>query len=262
MGLWAGAAGFSADAVIVCMDDWFRALATSGALPTAAASELRERGFIVIPGPARPSRIELLVGAYTAAMASATGEDIRVGSTSTKVSDLVNRGAAFDDLYVFAPLLEACCRVIGGPFKLSSLHARTLRPHTPAQELHVDVPRHSDDWPLLGFIVMIDEFRPDNGATRFIPGSHRWPRSPVDTLSDQRAAYDGEVLACGKAGSLLVFNGSAWHGHTANTSTAPRRSIQGAFIPRGGRAAFDFAARIQPETHKRLGPLARQVLAL
>ena len=114
-------------------------------------------------------------------MASATSEEIRVGSTSTKLSDLVNRGAAFDDLYVFPPLLDACCRVIGGPFKLSSLHARTLRPRTTAQELHVDVPRHSGDWPLLGFIVMIDEFRPDNGATRFIPGSHRWPGSPADT---------------------------------------------------------------------------------
>jgi hypothetical protein len=27
------------------------------------------------------------------------------------VSDLVNRDAEFDDLYVFSPLLEACCRV-------------------------------------------------------------------------------------------------------------------------------------------------------
>jgi ectoine hydroxylase-related dioxygenase (phytanoyl-CoA dioxygenase family) len=195
-------------------------------------------------------------------MASATGEDVRVGSTSTKLSDLVNRGAAFDDLYVFPPLLHACCLVMGRPFKLSSLHARTLRPRTPAQELHVDAPRNSHDWPLLGFIVMIDEFRSDNGATRFVPGSHRWPGLPADILSDQRAAYDGEVRACGSAGSLLVFNGSAWHGHGANTSSAPRRSIQGAFIPRGGSAAVDFAARMQPETHERLGPLARYLLSL
>jgi hypothetical protein len=243
------------------MDDWFRALATSGALPTTAASELRERGFVVTPGPAHPDRLEPLVGAYTAAMASASGEETRVGSTSTRLSDLVNRGAAFDDLYVFPPLLDACCRVIGGPFKLSSLHARTLRPQTPAQELHVDVPRNSRDWPLLGFIVMIDEFRSDNGATRFIPGSHRWPGSPADTPSE-RPPNDGEVLACGTAGSLLVFNGSTWHGHAANTSSAPRRSIQGAFIPRGGTAAIEFAAQMQPETHKRLSPLARQVLAL
>jgi len=227
-----------------------------------AASELQERGFVVIPGPVPSDRIELLANPYSAAVASATGDDIKIGSTSTRVNDFVNRGAEFDDLYVFPPLLEACCRVIGRPFKLSSLLARVLRPCSPAQELHVDVRRDSADWPLLGFILMIDEFRPDNGATRFVPGSHRWSGTPEDTLADPRAEYDGQVLACGKAGSLLVFNGSAWHGHTANVSSAPRRSLQGAFIPWDGRAGTDFAARMQPETRARLGPLARQVLAL
>jgi hypothetical protein len=54
---------------------------------------------------------------------------------------------------------------------------------------------------------------------------------------------------------------SAWHGHTANTTDAPRRSLQGAFIPRDGQAATDFAARMQPETRARLTALAREVLA-
>ena len=127
----------------------------------------------------------------------------------TRVSDFVNRGSEFDALYVFPPLLEACCLVINQPFKLSSLHARTVRPHAPAQDLHVDVHRDSTDWPLLGFILMVDEFRPDNGATRFVPGSHRWPGTPADSISDLRAEDAGQVLACGGAGSLLIFNGSA-----------------------------------------------------
>ena len=128
-----------------------------------------------------PERLESFTDAYTAAMASASGPDVRVGSTSTRVSDFVNRGTDFDALYIFPPLLDACCRVIGQPFKLSSLHARTLRPHTPAQELHVDVQRGSPDWPLLGFILMLDEFRPENGATRFVPGSHHRSDAPEGT---------------------------------------------------------------------------------
>ncbi|HEY9420687.1 MAG TPA: phytanoyl-CoA dioxygenase family protein [Thermoanaerobaculia bacterium] len=227
-----------------------------------AASELQEQGFVVIPGPEPSGGMELLVEAYTAAVTSATGDDVRIGSTSTRVSGFVNRGAEFDDLYVFPPLLEACCRVIGRPFKLSSLLARTLRPQTPAQELHVDVRRDSADWPLLGFILMVDDFRPDNGATRFVPGSHRWLGTPADTMSDPRAEHGDQVLALGRAGSLLVFNGSAWHGHTANVSSRPRRSLQGAFIPRDGQAATDFAARMQPETRARLSPIARYLLAL
>lgn len=206
--------------------------------------------------------MERLGNAYMAGMASATGTDIRIGSTTTRVGDFVNRGPEFDGIYVFPPLLEACCRAIGRPFKLSSLHARTLRPGMPPQELHVDVRRDSADWPLVGFILMVDEFRSDNGATRFVPGSHRWPGAPEDTVSDLRAEHDGQVMATGSAGSLLIFNGSAWHGHTANVSSGPRRSLQGAFVPREGRAGTDFAARMSPETHQRLSPLARYVLAL
>ena len=243
------------------MSDWFSRCATGGALSTHAASELDELGFVVLPGPVPSERMDALADTYDAAFAEA-GNDIKAGSTSTKVVDFVNRGTVWDDIYVFPPLLEACCRVIGRPFKLSSFIGRTLRPHTSAQELHVDVRRESPDWPLLGFILMIDEFRADNGATRFVPGSHRWSSNPDDAIPDPRSKHDDQVFACGPPGSLIVFNGSTWHGHSENTSTGPRRSLQGAFVPRTGHAATDFGARMQPDTRTRLSELARYVLAL
>lgn len=244
------------------MTDWLSAVAAAGELSPDAARGLDEHGFVVLPGPVAPGQVERLAGAYDAAMASAAAEDVKIGSTTNRVNDFVNRGAEFEALYVFGPLLAACCHVIGRPFKLSSLHARTLRPRTPAQELHVDVRRDSADWPLVGFILMIDAFRPGNGATRFVPGSHRSPETLEGVMADRRAEHGGQVLACGPAGSLLIFNGSAWHGHTVNTSEQPRRSLQGAFIPRDGRAGTDFSARMRPEMRERLGPLARYVLAL
>ena len=240
-------------------DDWFNTLAGGGELGPETSGELRERGFVVLPGPVAA---DLLARAYDAAVANARGDDVHVGSASTRVTDFVNRGPAFDDLYVYPPLLEACCALIGGPFKLSSMHARTLRPCSVAQELHVDVRRESDDWPLVGYLLMVDGFHPDNGATRFVPGSHRWSGVPEDVMRDPQADHDGQVLACGPAGSLVIFNGSTWHGYTANISGEPRRSIQGAFIPRNGRAATDFAGRMRPEARARLGPLARYVLRL
>ena len=243
------------------MSDWFTRCAKGGALPMRAASELDERGFVVLPGPVPSERMAALAGAYTAAFAAA-GDDMRIGSTSTKVVDFVNRGTDWGEIYVFPPLLEACCRVVGQPFKLSSFLGRTLRPHTPAQEIHVDVRRESPDWPLLGFILMIDEFRPDNGATRFVPGSHRWSSNPEDVISDPRSKHDDQVFACGPPGSLIVFNGSTWHGHSENASSGPRRSLQGAFVPRTGHAATDFGARMQPDTRARLSEVARYVLAL
>jgi hypothetical protein len=229
-------------------------------LPPAALAALEEGGFVVIPGPLVLHELLALADAYDAEVAAATGEDIHVGSTSTRVSDFVNRGPLFDSLYTYPPLLHAAAATVGGPFKLSSLHARTLRPGATVLDLHVDVERESADWPLLGFIFMVDAFTAGNGATRFVPGSHRWPRSPLPRDRQEHSAR--LVSACGPAGSLLVFNGSTWHGQGINSSERPRRSLQGAFIPRSGRAGTNFLARMTPDIHARLAPVAREVLAL
>ncbi len=232
----------------------------SGALPPAAMAALEESGFVVLPGPFAVEQLGVVVNAYDAEVGPAVGDDLRIGSTSTRVVDFVNRGPVFDPLYVYPPLLDAAARIVGGSFKLSSLNARTLRPGSAVLDIHVDVERDSIDWPLLGFILMIDAFAPDNGATRFIPGSHRWADPPRDGRMQEYTAQ--LVSACGPAGSLLVFNGSTWHGQGVNGSNRPRRSLQGAFIPRGGRASTDFCRRMPSETRARLGTVARQVLAI
>src|SRR5205807_826600 len=96
--------------------------------------------------------------------------------------------------------------------------AGTLAPAAIAalQETGFVVGRDSTDWRLLGFIPMIDAFTPENGATRFIPGSHHWGDPPRDGPMQEHTAQ--LVSACGPAGSLLVFNGSTWHGQGINGS--------------------------------------------
>lgn len=106
---------------------------------------------------------------------------------------------------------------------------------------------------------MIDEFRPDNGATCFLPGSHE---SVIDPEEAASIPSERLVPACGPAGSVLIFNGSVWHGHGANTTGQPRRSIQGAYIRRDAKPAIDFASRMTVETLGRIGPLARYVLVV
>lgn len=244
------------------MSDWFNMVSAGGHLPADAVDRLREVGFVAMAGPLEADRMNRLGAAYDAAMASGNAPDLKVGNSGTRLYDVVNRGCEFDDLYIYPPLLEACYRVIGEPFKLSSTLGRTLHPHSAAQNLHVDLRRDSEDLPMVGFILMVDEFRPDNGATRLVPGSHRWPDVPEDHTQDLKADHKDQVLALGPAGSLLIFDGSIWHGHTANDSNESRRSIQGYFVRRAARSGIDLSTRIQPETLARIGPLARYVLAL
>lgn len=244
------------------MDDWFSIIDARCKLSASAVQDLREVGFVVIPGPVAPGRLAQFAEAYDSAVACAASDDVSIGSSTTRVNDFVNRGPEFDELYIYAPILEACCHIIGQPFKLSTMHARTVRPYSQAQNLHVDFRREGDGWPMVGFILMVDEFRTDNGATRFVPGSHKWPSIPTDLPKDTSADCEGQVLACGPAGSVIVYNGSVWHGHAANRVGELRRSIQGAYIRRDAEPAVNQAARIRPETLGRIGHLAKYVLAV
>lgn len=243
------------------MDEWFNVIAGGGELSPGALQDLRDVGFVVIPGPVAPDGLAQLANAYDSAVACAMADDISVGSTTTRIHDFVNRGSEFDGLYVYQPVLEACCRIIGQPFKLSTMLARTVRPHSQGQGLHVDFKRDADGWPMVGFIFMVDEFRCDNGATRFVPGSHRWSTIPGDHIDDH-LDDEGQVQACGPAGSVVIYNGSVWHGHATNRSGEPRRSIQGAYIRRETEAGVNLAARMRPETLARIGPLAKYLLAV
>lgn len=232
--------------------------------PRAAVSaELHAAGFCVLRGIVPAAKMVRVSAAYDRAFAAATAPELKVARSggSLRLTDFVTRDAEFDELYVLELVLFACADTIGPRFKLSSFSGRTVRPGAAAQELHVDVRPDEDAWPLLGFIVMVDEFREDNGATRFVPGSHR--AEPTRAREGNQRPDDGaHVLACGEPGSVIVYLGSTWHGYSANSSGKPRRSIQGAYIPRGGTAAVQWRHRLSPEALGGLSQVARRVLAI
>lgn len=245
------------------MDNWFSLIKTSGELSADALKDLQDVGFVVIPGPFEACDLPRIAAIYDSALTSAPFEDIKIGSTTTRVNDFINRAPDFAALYTHQPLLEACSHVIGQPFKLSSMHARTLHPNAPAQGLHIDFKPNEERFPLASFILMIDEFCEDNGATGFVPRSHKWSAAPSELTNGELTDYENQIqTACGKAGSIIVFNGSVWHGHTANLTNLPRRSVQGAFIPRDVQSALNFKSQMRSETLLRISPLAKYLLEI
>jgi len=244
-------------------DEWHSAIASTCRLPADAARQLHDFGFVVLPGPEIPGGNHAVCAAYDRAVATADPANVYTGRTgsSTRVDNFLNYGVEFGGLCVYPPLLAACCQVIGGPFKLSGMRARTLHAGAEGERLHVDVKQRAAGWPLLGCIWMIDAFDAQNGATRFVPASHLRAYGP-DEAADSRVDHDRQVLACGPAGSIIIFNASVWHGHGANRSATARRSIQAHFVPRDVQSTPNPAERMRPETLQRVGDLARYVIGV
>jgi len=65
----------------------------------------------------------------------------------------------------------------------------------------------------------VTDFTADNGATRVVPGSHTRDRAP--RLGEDTPSTAAEM----KRGSVLVYNGSLWHGGGANATGARRIGV-------------------------------------
>ncbi len=64
-----------------------------------------------------------------------------------------------------------------------------------------------------------DDFTAENGATRLVPGSHRWPEGRLPGPDDPVAQ------ATMPTGSLLLYLGTTFHGGGANRAARPRMGL-------------------------------------
>jgi len=171
----------------------------------------------------------------------------------------------FEQVIRTPPVLECMEHVLGPRFKLSSLNVRSADPDNGgAQPLHSDSGAIADDqgyW-VCNSVWMLDDFTKQNGATRMVPGSHRWGTTPDRELADLYAPHPKEVLLTGRAGTVVVMNAHMWHGGTANRTTAPRRAMH-VYYTRWDKPQQQYQKRLlRPETQSRLSPLMRRLLAL
>ncbi len=130
------------------------------------------------------------------------GSEFRTEAHAHRLANLVDKGEVFRRAVAHPAVIDGVRHVIGQP-KLSSLNARSADPHSDAgQPLHVDmaaVPDERGYW-VCNTIWMLDDFTPDNGATRVVAGSHKWGTRPQEVLADPEAPHPGEVLVTGKGG--------------------------------------------------------------
>jgi ectoine hydroxylase-related dioxygenase (phytanoyl-CoA dioxygenase family) len=123
-------------------------------------------------------------------------------------------------------LLPACAR-----YQLNLGHLLQRGPGSDEQLLHrdeavwSDVPRPAPELQLATVIAFVD-FTRENGCTRIIPGSHRWPDrrlSPAEQFAQPPPEAEQIAYAEMPAGSAVVYLGGTIHGGGSNTTDVARR---------------------------------------
>lgn len=195
-----------------------------------------------------------------------------------RLGDLVNKGVCFDKIWQNEVLISIVMGVLPGPFKLHSLNGHDPKTGHGHQSLHADwggptsradlvaagvwseeakpIERPAHLFGVMNSAWCLDDFSEASGATRLVEGSHLVPGSKPSSDADALAK---QVVA--KAGSVIIWNGSTWHGGSLNSSSGKRRAIHCAWIDRKYPQQTDQRKYLREETAARFKtPLAGYLL--
>jgi ectoine hydroxylase-related dioxygenase (phytanoyl-CoA dioxygenase family) len=190
------------------------------------------------------------------------GMEVHQEKGTRRLSDLVNKGAAFDGMYTHPKILAAVHHILQREFKLSSLNARDAIPGEGHQGLHGDWGGRNPDEPfhVVNSIWLIDDFTEHNGATRVVPGSHKLAGSPGQYMTNPADDHPDQRLILAPAGTVGVFNAHLWHGGTKNTTDTTRRACHVYYTAREHGQQLNQKEYIRKATYDRISAAARYVL--
>lgn len=243
------------------------ALAELGVTDGTLNADVRERldrdGYAALAGvlsDAQMTAMRARLAELMAAEGDQAGIEVHQEAGTGRLADLVNKDPVFEVCFTH-PRVLACIAHVLGEFKLSSLNSRAALPGQGLQALHAEGgPVGAGPYQVCNSIWLLDDFTMDNGATRVVPGSHRFTVPVRDVMADPTAAHPDEVKLIAPAGTVVVFNSHLWHGGTRNRTGRPRRAVHSYFTRRGNRQQLEQRKYVRPETLARLSPAARFIL--
>jgi len=190
---------------------------------TTPAEQIAEQGYAVLEDVVDPSFCDELVADLDRLVDELGVEpagNAFEGANTLRVYNLLAHGARYARIPIHPEVLPVVEQVLDAGCLVSSLSSIDIRPGETAQPIHADdqlIPLPKPHPPTVcNTMWALTDFTEANGATRLVPGSHRFDHSP-----DYGRRYDSVPAEMAK-GSVLVWHGSLWHGGGANT-TAERR---------------------------------------
>jgi ectoine hydroxylase-related dioxygenase (phytanoyl-CoA dioxygenase family) len=188
---------------------------------------MQRDGFTIVEDAIDPATTRALrddVWRLERELAAAPATNLFEGVRTVRIYNLLARGAIYQQVPVHERVLPIVEGVLDHGCLVSSLSSITIEPGEAAQPLHADDQLIPLPKPHVSIICntmwALTDFTLENGATRLVPGSHRAERSP-QPFGEPVETRPAEM----KAGSVLVFDGSIWHGGGANRSSDRRLGL-------------------------------------
>jgi ectoine hydroxylase-related dioxygenase (phytanoyl-CoA dioxygenase family) len=187
------------------------------------ADRLMSDGYVLVTGMMREDDVQAARADLDRVLAATpTGRNSFEGFSTQRVYALFAKTRMFDQAAIDPLLSDVLDRVLG-PHQLSAPVGIRIGPGEKAQTLHRDDGIYPVPEPHPPLVVNtmwpLDEFTAENGATRFIPGSHAWEPGRTPTPDDR---VERAVMS---PGSVLFYLGSLWHGGGANQTSQPRLGV-------------------------------------
>ncbi|WP_338466132.1 phytanoyl-CoA dioxygenase family protein [Novosphingobium sp. ZN18A2] len=242
----------------------------AGTVSSDTQTQLADDGYCILPDVLTANEAaDALDALHRAAEAARTRGHatfmpaLDPNASNVRVFYLLALDPIFRALIRHSRAIDIVERLLGPDFMISNFTANIALPGSGSMALHSDqgivVPGPwLQPW-TVNIIWCLTDCHTDNGATLFIPGSHRWTSRddiPADAI-DRLRPFEA------KAGSIIAMDGRVWHTSGANvTENEERALLFGYYTKPFLRPQVNWNALLSADLQAEADPWMRQKLGL
>lgn len=237
----------------------------------ARHKEFQDNGWTVIPNVLDGARTqEVLDKLWGAAKESERREQgstfmprLDPNESNVRVFYLMELHSIFLELISHPVSVDIVSRILGNDFLISNFTANIARPGSKSMGLHSDQSLQCPDpWvqtAALNCIWALNDVYKENGATMYIPGSHKWVTRHDVPDDAEKMLQPFEA----KAGSIIVMDGRLWHTSGSNTTKDKDRALLfGAYNAPWLRGQINWTAGLSEESKNKCSDELKEWLGL
>jgi len=150
------------------------------------------------------------------------------GVFSDTIVNCITKGRVFEKAVLNPKLNALMAYLLGDGYLINATQGIIVQQGAPALPIHCDnafIPDPFPSWALTATSVWVTEdLTGESGATRIVPGSHRYARH-VDPGEGEDEAIPIDCAT----GSVVVWNGATWHGNCGRLAAGERVTFHTSF---------------------------------